>query len=102
MAASTISMTRSVLSHRPIPTRQTVRTFRPRGSIRGRPIVTNRCIDFLQAETHAQTGGDRVEEVGTRILSEQHCQLGEGCTYDSRTDTAWWFDILERALFQAD
>jgi sugar lactone lactonase len=43
-----------------------------------------------------------VEEVGTRILSEQHCQLGEGCTYDPATDTAWWFDILERTLFQAD
>jgi sugar lactone lactonase YvrE len=43
-----------------------------------------------------------VEEVGTRILSEQHCHLGEGCTYDPVTDTAWWFDIIERTLFQAD
>jgi sugar lactone lactonase len=43
-----------------------------------------------------------VEEVGTRILSERHCRLGEGCTYDPATDTAWWFDIIERTLFQAD
>jgi sugar lactone lactonase len=28
--------------------------------------------------------------------------LGEGCTYDPATDTAWWFDILERTLFRAD
>jgi sugar lactone lactonase len=46
--------------------------------------------------------GDRVEDVGTTVLCEQHCHLGEGCTYDPATDTAWWFDILERALFQAD
>jgi sugar lactone lactonase YvrE len=43
-----------------------------------------------------------VEEVGTKILSDRHCHLGEGCTYDPATDTAWWFDILERTLFQAD
>jgi sugar lactone lactonase len=45
---------------------------------------------------------DRIEEVGTTILSDWHCRLGEGCTYDAATDTAWWFDILERTLFQAD
>jgi sugar lactone lactonase YvrE len=43
-----------------------------------------------------------VEEVSTTILSEQHCHLGEGCTFDPATGTAWWFDILERTLFQAD
>jgi len=43
-----------------------------------------------------------VEEVHTRTLSDWHCHLGEGCTYDAATDTAWWFDILERTLFQAD
>jgi sugar lactone lactonase YvrE len=43
-----------------------------------------------------------VEEVNTRILSDRHCHLGEGCTYDPATDTAWWFDILERTLFQVD
>lgn len=43
-----------------------------------------------------------MEEVGTTVLSERHCQLGEGCTYDPATDTAWWFDILERTLFEAD
>jgi sugar lactone lactonase YvrE len=45
---------------------------------------------------------DRMEQVGTTILSERHCHLGEGCTYDTATDTAWWFDILECILFQAD
>jgi sugar lactone lactonase YvrE len=44
----------------------------------------------------------RMEQVGTTILSDRHCHLGEGCTYDRRTDTAWRFDILERTLFQAD
>ena len=43
-----------------------------------------------------------MEEVGTSILCDRHCHLGEGCTYDPATDTAWWFDILERTLFQAD
>jgi sugar lactone lactonase YvrE len=43
-----------------------------------------------------------VEEVGTSILYDRHCHLGEGCTYDPATDTAWWFDILERSLFEAD
>jgi sugar lactone lactonase len=43
-----------------------------------------------------------VEEVGTSILCDRHCHLGEGCTYDPATDTAWWFDILERTLFEAD
>jgi sugar lactone lactonase len=43
-----------------------------------------------------------VEEVDTKTLSDRHCHLGEGCTYDPVTDTAWWFDILERTLFQAD
>src|SRR3954463_668593 len=43
-----------------------------------------------------------MEEVGTTILSDQHCHLGEGCTYDPATGTAWWFDILERTLFRAD
>jgi sugar lactone lactonase YvrE len=43
-----------------------------------------------------------MEEVGTAILCEQHCHLGEGPTYDPATGTAWWFDILDRRLFQAD
>jgi sugar lactone lactonase YvrE len=43
-----------------------------------------------------------VEEVGTTILCEQHCHLGEGCTFDPSTGTAWWLDILECRLFQAD
>jgi sugar lactone lactonase YvrE len=45
---------------------------------------------------------DRMEEVSTSILSERRCHLGEGPTYDPATDTAWWFDILERTLLQAD
>ena len=43
-----------------------------------------------------------MEQVGTTILSEQRCHLGEGPAYDPVTDTAWWFDILERVLFEAD
>lgn len=36
------------------------------------------------------------------ILSEARCHLGEGATYDASSGTAWWFDILERHLFEAD
>jgi sugar lactone lactonase YvrE len=43
-----------------------------------------------------------MEEVGTTILSERHCQLGEGPTYDPATGKAWWFDILDRTLLEAD
>ena len=32
---------------------------------------------------------------------DERCHLGEGPTYDAATDTAWWFDILERRLFEA-
>src|SRR5436190_11306299 len=42
-----------------------------------------------------------MEQVPTSILSAERCHLGEGPTYDRATDTAWWFDILERRLFEA-
>jgi sugar lactone lactonase YvrE len=35
------------------------------------------------------------------MLSEVRCHLGEGPAYDAAGDTAWWFDILERRLFEA-
>ena len=44
---------------------------------------------------------ERPEEVPTAVLSAERCHLGEGPTYDAATDTAWWFDILERKLFEA-
>ncbi len=44
---------------------------------------------------------DEMEDVPTTLLSAEHCHLGEGPTYDAVTDTAWWFDILERKLFEA-
>lgn len=42
-----------------------------------------------------------MEEVPTVVLCDERCQLGEGPTYDVTTDTAWWFDIVERRLFEA-
>jgi sugar lactone lactonase len=48
-----------------------------------------------------RTPDELVEEVQTAILSAERCHLGEGPTFDAATDTAWWFDILERRLFQA-
>ena len=48
------------------------------------------------------TAPEYVEEVPTTTLSAERCHLGEGPTYDAATDTAWWFDILERRLFEAD
>jgi sugar lactone lactonase len=45
--------------------------------------------------------GDPIEDVPTTTLSAERCHLGEGPTYDAATGTAWWFDILERRLFEA-
>jgi len=42
-----------------------------------------------------------VEEVAVRVLGETRCHLGEGPAYDAASDTAWWFDILEKRLYQA-
>ncbi|AMJ61439.1 SMP-30/gluconolactonase/LRE family protein [Bosea sp. PAMC 26642] len=36
------------------------------------------------------------------LLGETRCHLGEGPAYDAATDTAFWFDILERRLFEVD
>ncbi|KRR19022.1 gluconolaconase [Bradyrhizobium lablabi] len=42
-----------------------------------------------------------MEEVPTTVLCGERCHLGEGPTYDAATDTAWWFDIVGRRLFEA-
>jgi sugar lactone lactonase len=42
-----------------------------------------------------------MEQVPTSILCDTHCHLGEGPTYDVTTGTAWWFDIREGQLFEA-
>jgi len=42
-----------------------------------------------------------MEEVPSVVLCDERCHLGEGPTYDAATDTAWWFDIVERRLFEA-
>src|SRR3989442_6795703 len=42
-----------------------------------------------------------MEHVPTSILCDERCHLGEGPTYDAATDTAWWFDILDGRLFEA-
>ncbi|MBB4953851.1 sugar lactone lactonase YvrE [Agrobacterium vitis] len=34
------------------------------------------------------------------ILVDRRLHLGEGPTYDAATDTAWWFDILGKTLYQ--
>ena len=47
------------------------------------------------------TGTGGMEQVPTSTLSDERCHLGEGPTYDQANDTAWWFDILERRLFEA-
>ena len=38
---------------------------------------------------------------GHSILGDTRCILGEGPAYDAETDTASWFDIPERKLFEA-
>jgi len=42
-----------------------------------------------------------MERVPTSILCNERCFLGEGPTYDVATGTAWWFDIIEQRLFEA-
>lgn len=42
-----------------------------------------------------------MEDVPTSVLSDDRCHLGEGPTYDATTNTAWWFDIREGRLFEA-
>jgi sugar lactone lactonase YvrE len=42
-----------------------------------------------------------MERLPTSILCDERCHLGEGPAYDATTDTAWWFDILEGRLFEA-
>jgi len=42
-----------------------------------------------------------MEQVPTSILCDTHCHLGEGPTFDVTTGTAWWFDIREGQLFEA-
>jgi sugar lactone lactonase YvrE len=42
-----------------------------------------------------------MEQPVATMLSEVRCHLGEGPAYDAASDTAWWFDILERRLFEA-
>jgi sugar lactone lactonase len=34
------------------------------------------------------------------VLNDTRMHLGEGPTYDASTDTAWWFDILGKTLYQ--
>jgi sugar lactone lactonase YvrE len=52
--------------------------------------------------TDIATDHEKMEDVPVRVLSAERCHLGEGPTYDATTDTAWWFDILEGRLFEAN
>ena len=42
-----------------------------------------------------------IDDVPTMTLCDVRCHLGEGPAYDVASNTAWWFDILERRLFEA-
>jgi sugar lactone lactonase len=44
---------------------------------------------------------DALDHVEIRALAHPRCHLGEGPTYDPARDTAWWFDILGKALYEA-
>lgn len=46
--------------------------------------------------------GVRIESVPTRRLDAPRCHLGEGPTYDPGTGIAWWFDIVEKRLIEAN
>lgn len=35
------------------------------------------------------------------LICAERCHLGEGPAYDAARDTAWWFDIVEKRLYEA-
>lgn len=41
-----------------------------------------------------------ITNAATQKLPAERCELGEGPHYDAHTDTAWWFDIAGRKLFE--
>lgn len=43
-----------------------------------------------------------LEDLPIQMLEAARCHLGEGPAYDVASHTAWWFDILEKRLHEAD
>lgn len=41
-----------------------------------------------------------LEEESAAIFDDRACRLGEGATYDPRSATVFWFDIVERKLLE--
>lgn len=52
--------------------------------------------------SHDMSGLPPLEQRPVTMLAAAPCHLGEGPTYDPASGTAWWFDILERRLHEAD
>lgn len=44
----------------------------------------------------------QAERVPVRVLDPARCHLGEGAAFDAGSGTAWWFDILEQRLHEAN
>ena len=78
----------------------TARLAPGRGLSRTTLSIASRC-GWHRRDDVAEASDDAMEEVPTSVLCDERCHLGEGPTYDAATDTAWWFDILERRLFEA-
>src|SRR6266536_2703784 len=63
---------------------------------------TRQCLSAPQRlSLRSRRGRTMMERIPASILCDERCHLGEGPTYDAATDTAWWFDILEGRLFEA-
>ncbi|UOK70119.1 SMP-30/gluconolactonase/LRE family protein [Ancylobacter polymorphus] len=41
------------------------------------------------------------ETASLTLICAERCHLGEGPAYDAARDTAWWFDIVEKRLYEA-
>ena len=41
-----------------------------------------------------------MSKVAVSVLSDIACLLGEGPAYDARTDSLFWFDIIQRKLLE--
>ena len=68
------------------------------GAARSRTNLSSRLALPIFRRLRGTAMEDRIEEVAHHGPDDRHCHLGEGPSYDAATDTAWWFDILDRTF----
>lgn len=58
-------------------------------------------MEDIRSPSSPPAGLPPLEPLPFEVLHEGRCHLGEGPTYDGPSDTAWWFDILGKRLYEA-